>query len=274
VYGYKYLTMGQERMQSSWFKWKFNNKLKYHFIIDDQYFFLDEDNFLQSVNFIQSDSDPSLDENNVNFLIHLDNYTTVTSGVYAPTTNLTTFSNVTWIPQVSTPSGKLVLIDTDSSAARIGRYAECTIVTGAGDDDFTVPGDWSTGTFTIGYLYDYQVDFPRIYATKASGRGTVADVNASLVLHRIKMNFGRVGLIETTLNRVGKDAYNEVYEATLSPSYQISDAPYLDEEIQTVPVYDKNINVDITLKSSHPAPATLRSMSWEGDYSPMFYRRA
>ncbi len=88
------------------------------------------------------------------------------------------------------------------------------------------------------------------------------------------MNFGRVGLIETTLNRVGKDAYNEVYEATLSPTYQISDAPYLDEEIQTVPVYDKNINVDITLKSSHPAPATLRSMSWEGDYSPMFYRRA
>jgi hypothetical protein len=274
VYGYKYLTMGQERMQSSWFKWKFNNKLKYHFIIDDQYFFLDEDDFLQSVNFIQSDSDPSLDENNVNFLIHLDNYTTVTGGVFAPTTNLTTFSNHTWIPQVSSPNGKLVIIDTDSSLTRIGRYAECTIVTGAGNDDFTVPGDWSTGTFTIGYLYDYQVDFPRIYATKAAGRGTVADVNASLVLHRVKMNFGRVGLIETTLNRVGKADYNEVYEATLSPTYQISDAPYLDEEIQTVPVYDKNINVDITLKSSHPAPATLRSMSWEGDYSPMFYRRA
>lgn len=274
VYGYKYLTMGQERLQSSWFKWKFNNPIKYHFIIDDQYFFLDTDNFLQSVNFIQSDSDPSLDENNVNFLIHLDNYTTVTGGVFAPTTNLTTFSNHTWIPQVTTPNGKLVIIDTDPSAVRVGRYAECTIVTGAGNDDFTVPGDWSSGTFNIGYLYDYQVDFPRVYPTKAAGGGTVADVNASLVLHRIKMNFGRVGLIETTLNRVGKAAYNEVYEATLSPAYQISDAPYLDEEIQTVPVYDKNINVDITLKSSHPAPATLRSMSWEGDYSPMFYRRA
>ena len=351
VYGYRYLTMGQERVQSSWFKWKFNNKLKYHFIIDDQYFFLDEDDFLQSVNFIQSDSDPSLDENNVNYLIHLDNYTTVNGGTYTPTTNLTEFEDKTWIPEVTTPNGKLVLIDTDPSTLRIGRYAECTILTGGDNDHFTVPGDWSrevtsitvtnggsgytsaptvtisggagsaatatatveggavtavtidnngynytsaptvafsggggssaaataaihTGEFTIGYLYDYQVDFPRIYATKAAGRGTVSDVNASLVLHRIKMNFGRVGLIETTLNRVGKAAYNEVYEATLSPAYQISDAPYLDEEIQTVPVYDKNINVDITLKSSHPAPATLRSMSWEGDYSPMFYRRA
>ena len=165
-----------------------------------------------------------------------------------------------------------MIIDTDPSAVRVGRYAECTIVTGAGNDDFTVPGDWSSGTFNIGYLYDYQVDFPRVYPTKAAGGGTVADVNASLVLHRIKMNFGRVGLIETTLNRVGKAAYNEVYEATLSPAYQISDAPYLDEEVQVVPVYDKNIKVDITLKSSHPAPATLRSMSWEGDYNQRYYK--
>ena len=53
----------------------------------------------------------------------------------------------------------------------------------------------------------------------------------------------------------------------------MSDAPYLDEEIQEVPVYERNTNVELTLKSSHPAPATLRSLSWEGDYSPMHYRR-
>ena len=56
-------------------------------------------------------------------------------------------------------------------------------------------------------------------------------------------------------------------------AYDASRGPYLDEYIKTVPVYEKNMNVDITLKSSHPAPATLRSMSWEGDYSPRFYRR-
>ena len=55
--------------------------------------------------------------------------------------------------------------------------------------------------------------------------------------------------------------------------YDVADAPYLDEHVQTVPVYEKNSNVDITVKSSHPAPATLRSMSWEGDYSPKYYKR-
>ena len=100
-----------------------------------------------------------------------------------------------------------------------------------------------------------------------------ADVNSSLVLHRVKFHFGKVGLYETTLERVGKNDYTEVYESTIMNAYAASRSPYLEEHIQTVPVYEKNTNVEITLKSSHPAPATLRSMSWEGDYSPKYYRR-
>jgi hypothetical protein len=99
-------------------------------------------------------------------------------------------------------------------------------------------------------------------------------INSSLVLHRIKLNFGKIGLYETTLTRVGKDSYTEVYESTDLDEYEASDAPYLEEKIQTVPVYEKNSNVDITLKSAHPAPATLHSMSWEGDFTPKNYRRA
>ena len=66
---------------------------------------------------------------------------------------------------------------------------------------------------------------------------------------------------------------DRVYESTELDEYDVSDAPYLEEFIKTVPVYEKNTNVDVTLRSSHPAPATLRSVSWEGDYSPMFYKR-
>ena len=100
-----------------------------------------------------------------------------------------------------------------------------------------------------------------------------ADVNSSLVVHRLKLHFGKVGLYETTIKRVGKNDYTEIYESTVLDEYDVSDAPYLDEYIKTVPVYERNMNVDITLKSSHPAPATLRAMSWEGDYSPRYYKR-
>ena len=53
VYAYKYLTYGEKREQQAWFKWKFNNPLKYHFIVDDEYYLLDTDNFLQKLNLMQ-----------------------------------------------------------------------------------------------------------------------------------------------------------------------------------------------------------------------------
>ena len=71
----------------------------------------------------------------------------------------------------------------------------------------------------------------------------------------------------------GKVKYTEVYESTQSQEYDAGDAPYLQEFIKTVPVYERNTNVDIIIKSKHPAPTTLRALSWEGDYSPRFYQR-
>ena len=275
VYGYKYFTSGEKREQTAWFKWKLNNPIKYHFIIDDEYFLLDTDNFLQKISLMQQDTDPSIDEtvgsDTSNYLIHLDNWTTVTNGSYNANTKVTTFANQSdWIDQVTSPNGALVLVDIDTGATRVGRYAECTVTN---TDDFTVPGDWSTGTFYIGYLYEYLVHFPTFYLTQTKGQQSKSDVNSSLVVHRIKLNFGKSGLYETTLQRTGKADYSETYESAALDEYLVSDAPYLPEHIQTVPVYEANNNVKVLLKSSHPAPATLHALSWEGDYSPRNYRR-
>ena len=365
---YRYYRQADKLLQSAWFKWKFNNPLKYHFCIEDEYFLLDTDNFLQKVNLIQADTDPSVDQDSINYLIHLDNYTTVTGGVFNPTTNITTFTHGTdscvfsWQSSVTSPNGTLVLVDSNSNSDRLGRYAECT-VTGAGST-FTIPGNWdyttehvvpytalnasneqitvsgghgfSTGdeikwvegdtaaggltdgttyfvisastdnialasslsnanagvavnitsqgtgnhkirlktkSINIGYLYEYSVEFPRFYLQKQQGEIVSSDINSKLTVHRIKLNFGKIGLYETTLTRIGKTAYTEVYESTDLDEYDASDAPYLEEKIKDIPVYERNTNVNVTLKSSHPAPATLRAMSWEADWSPMHYRR-
>jgi len=269
VFGYKYFQAADKRVQAAWFKWKLNNPLTYHFIINDEYFFLDSDSFLQSVKLIQTESDPSIVQDSVDFLLHIDNHTTVSGGSYSASTNLTTFSSVSWLSSVTTPNHDLVIIDTNTNSTRLGRYAKPTV----SGTNFTVPGDWSSATLTIGYIYPYQVKLPTLYPTKMENNRPSADVNSSLILHRVKFHFGKIGLYETTLERVGKNDYTEVYESTELDEYQVSDAPYLDEFIKTIPVYEKNTNVEITLKSSHPAPATLRSMSWEGDYSPKYYRR-
>ena len=280
VYGFKYFNQADQRQQSAWFKWKHNVPIKYHFIVDDTYYFLDKDNFLQSINILQAAADPSIDQDSVNYLLHLDNHVEIEGGVFDSTTRLTTFTHgsnscvFNWQSDVSTnpvPNGKLIIVDSNSATAREGRYAEVT-VTSAGAT-FTVPGDWSSATVHIGYLYEYNVKFPRLYVGQQVGQQFKSDINSSLVVHRLKLAFGKIGLYATTLERVGKSDYTEIYESTTMDEYDVADAPYLDEHVQTVPVYEKNSNVDITVKSSHPAPATLRSMSWEGDYSPKYYRR-
>ena len=269
VFGYKYFQVSEQRQQAAWFKWKLNNPLVYHFIINDEYFFLDSDYYLQSVKLVQTETDPSIVQDNVDFLLHVDNHTTVSGGSFNSTTNTTTFSGVGWLNTVTTPNHDLVVIDTNTNSARVGRYAKPTV----SGTSFTLPGNWSGVTLTIGYIYPYEVKFPTFYPTQQQGNNSRADVNSSLVLHRIKFHFGKIGLYETTLERVGKNDYTEVYESTELDEYNASDAPYLEEFIKTVPVYEKNTNVDVTLRSSHPAPATLRAVSWEGDYSPKYYKR-
>ena len=269
VFGYKYFQTADKRAQAAWFKWKLNNPLTYHFIVNDEYFFLDSDYYLQSIKLVQTETDPSIVQDNVDFLLHVDNHTTVSGGSFNSATNTTTFSSVGWLNTVTTPNHDLVVIDTNTNSARVGRYAKATV----SGTSFTLPGNWSGATLTIGYIYPYEVKLPTLYPSKIEGTKSTADVNSSLVLHRVKFHFGKIGLYETTLERVGKNDYTEIYESTELDEYDASDAPYLEEFIQTVPVYEKNTNVEITLKSSHPAPATLRSMSWEGDYSPKYYRR-
>ena len=266
VLGYRYLNVGDQRRQAAWFKWQFNNPLLYHFVINDEYFFLDTDHFLHTVKLVQEQTDPSITQDNVEFLLHLDNYTTVSGGVYSPSLNITTFSGVGWLTNVTTHNyTELAVVDKTN-----GRYGKATV----SNTSFTLPGNWSGLTLTIGYIYDYEVKLPRLYPLKVKDKGAAADVHASLIIHRIKLHFGKIGLYETTLERVGKVKYTEVYESTQLQEYDAGDAPYLEEFIKTVPVYERNTNVDIIIKSKHPAPTTLRALSWEGDYSPRFYQRA
>jgi len=269
VFGYRYFQVSEQRKQAAWFKWKLNNPLTYHFIINDEYFFLDSDYYLQSIKLVQTSTDPSIVQDETDFLLHVDNHTNVSGGSFNATTNITTFSGVSWLNTVTTPNHDLVVVDTNTNSTRVGRYAKPTV----SGTSFTLPGNWSGATLVIGYIYPYEVKFPRFYPTRQQGNASRADVNASLVLHRIKIHFGKIGLYETTLKRVGKPDYTEVYESTQLDEYDVSDAPYLDEFIKTIPVYERNTNVDVILRSSHPAPATLRALAWEGDFSPRFYKR-
>ena len=269
VFGYKYYNTGDKRLQAAWFKWKLPRPIRYHFIIDDAYYFVSDDNYLQMINLVQTSTDPSITQGDLNYLMHLDNYTTLSSGSYSSATNQTTFT-ASWLSSTLTQNGSLALIDDSDSQPHMGRY----IVPTVNGTTITAIGDWSGRTLVAGFLYEMLVEFPTIFVTKTAGEVTLSEITSSLVIHRVKVGLGNVGQYQSKLKRVGKLDFSQVFETTIMDAYSASTAPLLEERIETIPVYEKNTNVDLFVLSNHPSPATIRSLSWEGDYSNKFYKRS
>ena len=95
-----------------------------------------------------------------------------------------------------------------------------------------------------------------------------------LVLHRAKFGFGPIGLYETTLSRTGRVDYTEVHELTGADRYVANNTGVFEDNIlRTVPIYDRNINASLTIKSTHPSPANFHTLTWEGVYNNNFYQR-
>ena len=87
----------------------------------------------------------------------------------------------------------------------------------------------------------------------------------------MNFDFGSVGVIDVTLKRKGRDDYTYTVESLEWDNINSSTAAIAPEYRHTIPVYDRNINLDVYIKSNHPSPTTLHSMNWEGDYSPRYY---
>ncbi len=279
VYGYRYFNTTNQRVQASWFKWKFSGDVQYHCMLDDAYFLVVRNGSGDVIQRIDIASDPdditsSITADDVKYRIHLDNYSFVRAPVsYDEDTDLTTIT----LPNGYNSGNTLAAYyATDDIATRrkdpdeLGAYAIATQVTG---DTFTVPGDFTTG-FYLGYLFDMEVKLPSIYVQQQIGDGNFrADIQSSLVVHRVKLSLNHTGTYTSTLKRLGRSDYTQTFEAITSDLYTANTVGFKDTKVYTIPVYDRNTNVTIDIKSSNPSPATLNSLSWEGDYSSKFYKR-
>ena len=73
-------------------------------------------------------------------------------------------------------------------------------------------------------------------------------------------------------NYVPNLVFHEFNQTTMD-WFKFSTAPFIDTSTQTVPIYQRNTNFDVEILASHPGPASLHSMTWEGDYTPMNHKR-
>jgi len=287
IWGYKYFESGGKRAQSAWFRWTMPNKVIYHTILDDVYYAVLSTGSNNKFTFEKFDikltSDTPMigstpDENRV----HLDTKKTIASGdlTYVGATDVTTF---TLGSGYYSSENLTVYCTTDSDAAGKSYDVPAAKITGtAPNQTVTLPGNWKTSLkdgsavntdLIVGYEYEFEVELPKIYIVQQSGQSITSETRGSLIIHRMNFDFGDVGVIDVTLKRRGRDDYTYTVESLEWDNVLASTATIAKGYLHTIPVYDRNENLTVLLKSNHPSPATIHSMNWEGDYSPRYYQR-
>tara|TARA_R100001594_G_scaffold22736_1_gene44104 strand:+ start:490 stop:3630 length:3141 start_codon:yes stop_codon:yes gene_type:complete len=288
VWGYKWYEAGDQRAQSAWFRWTLPNNVIYHTIMDDKYYAIlntGSTYTLEQFDIKLSSATPMIgsppDENRV----HLDTKKTIASGdmTYNSATDVTTFTLGAGFYSSRTLTAYCI---TDSDAAGKSYDIPSSAITGtAPNETVTLPGNWKTSTeagastssvntdLIVGYEYEFEVELPKVYVTRAEGEKTRSETRGSLVIHRMNFDFGDVGVLDITLQRKGRADYTYTVESKEWNNINASTAAIAPEYRHTIPVYDRNTNLSVFIKSNHPSPATLHSMNWEGDYSPRYYQR-
>lgn len=275
VWGYRYFDSGERRIQSAWFRWELTGDLVYHCIMDDVYFAVVQKHGIITLQRFDLKNTVWTaiveDQELYPYTVHLDNYRVVLPNElqYYPHLNQTYFK---------LPIGYYADKKLAAYSLRWGQFQGRAAYPKIEIDSLGIwavfEGDWSGTRLMIGYEFTMDVKFPTIYVTKSADDKSRSDTRSSLVIQRLKMNLGPVGVYETVLDRKGKPEYVALYESRPEDAYKANDVAFQAEKTQTVPVYERNTNLSVHLRSSHPSPATLYSMTWEGDYSPMYYKSA
>jgi len=268
VSGFKYFGGSEKRLQGAWFVWNFAKNITHQFIINDEYYIVSSDDELCKIHLMDTASRPFISQDDSEFDIHLDYFQSVAaSGLsYSSSTDKTTLTLPTDTPLNNGETVAVIVTETNDNR---GRYATGTVSSGTVE----LTGDWSADPVKVGLEYEMKVELPTIYPTSTKGSQVVADTSSSLIIQRLKLNFGPVGQFITKLKRTGKPDFEDTHESAILDGYDANRAPNLDGSFRTIPVYERNTNVSVTISSTHPSPANIESMSWEGEYTNRFYKR-
>ena len=305
LYGYKYFNSSEARLQQAWFTWELMGDIQHHAVLDDALYVVvrgdSNKDVLQKFSLRKEDGEREITDNNntttdtsddTTYRVHLDNSTEVASSglTYDATNDWTKFNLPTGF---NNSAGQLAVyvVPSASDLTFQGRSENVSTFVESGVTKVKLPGNWKTydpqyvedgstaddvtpaNNIILGYQFDMEVEFPTIHYSQQNGEAYRSLLNGSLIIHRVKLNFGANGLYSTTLDRVGKPTYTETWEPTISDQYGANRVQINDQATQTIPAYEKNKNFTLTLKSTHPTPATLYSMTWEGVYTNQNYKR-
>ena len=309
VWLFRYFDTGERRQQSSWFRWQFPGTMVAHEVIFDSYYVVVENQGevtllrceLRALSNPQTFTFDTEDYKNIEgdkYRIFMD-YTqllkngtknsaervlkdgTVENKVYNTTFDISDYPYFSEMKEqfaavnpkvVELQQGELVtpLYDPEEDNDKQPYLKDWD---GTRFTSLQLPGNWDD--VVLGYNFEMKIVMPQFYMTKQINQNATESMDtANLIVHRVKTNLGQIGYYETTLQRLGRNDYTQVYEAKPMDIYKAGELGYMPDYEQTTPIYQRNTTFNLIIKSEHPSPAALYSATLEGVYTENYYKRA
>ena len=291
LYLFRYFNTGEKDLFQAWTKWQLPGSIQTADIINDSVFIISQQEDEYTLGRIILDEIPTgssvsaattitgntcLDMATrpvqpavgVNAVVY-DSTNEVTK-IYVP---YTPFRNTKGVMLLTVPTadvGTTAVVDADA-----GFYLEAIERTeiGTGYHYFEVKGDYSNYAdgIVVGYNYDFEVTLPKLYYKKDPN---TSDYTATLTISRVTFSVGRTGPVLFKVKADGSDEWKNVEYVTDANTYVADSSPITSEHLFTIPIHQRNTNFELKVTSNFPYPVSLVSMTWEGNYSPRFYKRA
>ena len=272
VWLFRYFNTGERRAQSAWTRWKFQGDMVSHALINDSYFVVlrkDDRTFLCRGDIRALQTTIMLDdEKGEEYRTFLDYARAATDYTQSARGRITIDPAAIGFPIFEDMLDRIYTVVYDPTE----------------EQGYIVPAKYKDGNLIIrsnipdqkifvGYMFNMQIDLPKFFVKK-EGEGAVQSWDtANLLIQRVKINLGRIGYYETTLKRLGRDDYTQIYEAKPMDQYDANDLGYVPDYEQTTPIYQRNTTFRMIISSEHPSPAVLYSATWEGQYQENYVKR-
>lgn len=274
IYFYRTFNNGNQDLFQAWYRWEVPGTVQTASVSNDKLYVITKQGGkytlgLVNLNQVQSDVTISSGDGTVFGNPCIDLYASPSAVTYDANTDKTTLT----LPYADNSLYDPVVI---LSSPQVSNYADAGFILPAervdGSDAFTVDGDFTavSDRLLVGYEYDFDVTLPRFYFRNDNG----ADYTATLTVARMKVSVGLSGPIGFKLNSQGSDEWYDLQGVQDADYYLANDSPLSTERVFTIPIHQRNTNFTVKIFSDSPFPISLNSMTWEGNYSPRFYRRA
>ena len=291
LYLFRYFNNGEKDLFQAWTKWQLPGNIQTADIINDSVFIVSQQEDEYTLGKIVLDEIPTgssvagattitgntcLDMATrpvepavgVNAVVY-DSTNDVTK-IYVPYTPFRQAKGVMLLTVPTADVGTDAAVDADA-----GFYLEAIERTeiGTGYHYFEVKGDYSSYAdgIVVGYNYDFETTLPKLYYKKDPN---TSDYTATLTISRVTFSVGRTGPVLFKVKADGSDEWRNVEYVTDANIYKADSSPITSEHLFTIPIHQRNTNFELKVTSNFPYPVSLVSMTWEGNYSPRFYRRA